>query len=262
MYLYAVLPRPVAEEVRGIEDRPVRWLVEGDLVAAVGNVPAADFDEGPLNERIQDLRWLEPRAVAHQAVNARLHELSPALLPLAFGTVFRNDERVRTLLRQEGPHLRERLARVAGRSEWVLALHRNQDAALASLDASPALRELEAEVRAASPGRAYLLKRRLAEARQAELRRVDAEVEARLSAAVGEITDAVFAEPLPVEAAEGPTWRGSLLVDRTREADLVESLDNVRTHLEQRGYTLLLTGPWPAYRFGGLEAQRAHAPAV
>jgi hypothetical protein len=262
VYLYAVLPRPVDEQVPGIDARPVRWLVEADLAAAVSDVPAEEFDEGPLNERIRDLRWLEPRALAHQAVNARLHELSPSLLPLTFGTVFRNDDRVRDLLREAGPHLRERLGRVAGRSEWVVALHRSQAAGLASVEASPTLRVLQAEVDAASPGRAYLLKRRLAEARQHELRRVDAEVEARLSAVLGAVTEAVYSEPLPTDAAERPMWRGSLLVERAREADLVRALDGLRSELEPRGYSLLLTGPWPTYRFGGLEPRQAHAQAV
>lgn len=248
--------------LRGIDERPVRWIVEEQLAAAVSHVPAEDFEEAPLNERIRDLRWLEPRAVAHQTVTARLHELSPAVLPLSFGTVFRNEERVRDLLRNAGSSLRERLERVAGRSEWVLAVHRDAEAALASLDASPRLRGLLAEVQTAPPGRAHLLKRRLAEARQAELRRADAEVEARLSTALGEVADAVFSEPLPAEAAERPMWRGSLLVGRAREADLVQALDGLRQELESRGYSLVLTGPWPAYRFGGLESRQAHARAV
>jgi hypothetical protein len=228
-------------------------VVEQQLAAAVSDVPASDFEEGPLNERIRDLRWLEPRAVVHQAVNARLHELSPAVLPVSFGTVFRNDERVRDLLRDEVVTLRERLERVAGRSEWVLAVHRDDEAAKSSVQASPSLRSLEAEVQSASPGRAHLLKRRLAEARHEELRRGDADVEARLSSALGRVADAVFTEPLPAEAGERPMWRGSLLVERAREADLLKVLASLQEELEPRGYRLLLTGPWPPYRFGGLE---------
>jgi Gas vesicle synthesis protein GvpL/GvpF len=255
VYVYAVLPRAVEQEVRGIDGRPVRWVVEGDLAAAVTDVPATEFDEAPLNERIRDLRWLEPRAVAHQTVNARLHELSSAVLPLSFGTVFRTDERVRDLLRHEAKSLRERLEGVAGRSEWVLAVHRDEATAVAALEASPRLRDLQIEVQTASPGRAHLLKRRLDEARHDERRHMDSEVEAHLSSALSAVADAVFAEPLPAEAAERPMWRGSLLVERAREPDLLTALDQLRSQLEPRGYRLLLTGPWPPYRFGGLEPQ-------
>jgi hypothetical protein len=77
------------------------------------------------------------------------------------------------------------------------------------------------------------------------------------------VADAVFAEPLPAEAAERPLWRGSLLVQRAREPGLLTALDQLRSQLEPRGYSLLLTGPWPPYRFGGLDpSSQAHASAV
>ena len=52
----------------------VRWIGDGSLAAAVGDVPAAEFDEGPLNAGMADMGWLGPRAVAHQEVNPQLHE--------------------------------------------------------------------------------------------------------------------------------------------------------------------------------------------
>ena len=52
------------------------------------------------------MAWLGPRAVAHQDVNDRLHEAAEAMIPLAFGTVFRDDERVRHMLREQAPAAR------------------------------------------------------------------------------------------------------------------------------------------------------------
>ena len=68
--------------------------------------------------------WLAPRAVAHQEVNHRIHELAEAVIPLAFGSVFRDDERVRALLRRQSNAFEERLHRLRGKSEWVVALYR------------------------------------------------------------------------------------------------------------------------------------------
>jgi gas vesicle protein GvpL/GvpF len=263
VYLYAILAAPAPNaELRGIDERPVRWLNEHDLVAAVSDVPPAEFEEAPLNDHVRDLAWLEPRAVAHQAVNARVHELSPAMLPLAFGAVFRADAGVRDLLRTQALTLRARLDQVAGRSEWVVTLHRDEAAALASLDISPRLRELHAEVQTASPGRAHLLRRRLVEERKRELGRVDAEVGERLASVLAELADAVYPEPLSAEAIERPLWRASLLVARSAESALLRGLDGLRAELEPRGYRVLLTGPWPPYRFGGLDSRQVHAGVV
>ena len=120
IYVYAVLPEPVAGDLSGIDARPVRWIAEGGLAAAVSEVPSEEFDEQPLNEHVRDMGWLGPRAVAHQEVNYRLHADGEASVPLSFGTVFRDDERVRQLLRDEAPVLAERLGAVRGCAEWVV----------------------------------------------------------------------------------------------------------------------------------------------
>ena len=93
LYLYAVVPADhalVQASLTGIGGGAVRAVVEGPIAGAVGTVPAAEFDEEPLNARLRDMGWLGPRAAEHQAVNGRLHELDDALVPLSFGTVYRD----------------------------------------------------------------------------------------------------------------------------------------------------------------------------
>ena len=103
VYLYAVLSERVEAPVAGIDGARVRWIVHDGLAAAVSDVPGEDFEEEPLNEHVRDMTWLGPRAISHQDVNASLFEASEAIVPLAFGTVFRDDDRVRQLLLDEVP---------------------------------------------------------------------------------------------------------------------------------------------------------------
>src|SRR5205814_753791 len=81
LYVYGIVPadhplgaRPDAG-LSGIGGAPIGLVAEGPVAAVVSAVPAAEFDEEPLNSRLRDLDWLGPRAAAHQAVNARLMEL-------------------------------------------------------------------------------------------------------------------------------------------------------------------------------------------
>jgi hypothetical protein len=251
VYLYAVVRRPPAAPPRGIGGQPVRFIADGDVAAAVSDVPAAEFDEEPLNAGMTDMSWLGPRAVAHQDVNQQLHEQAEAVLPLAFGTVFRDDARVRALLTQQSASFRERLERVRGRSEWVVAVHRVGEP---DTSASPAVQAMHAEIGAAAPGRAHLLKRRLAEVERDELRRLELETIGSVLSELRAVADDVFSEPLPADAVERPLLRASVLLrhaDESRFLDLVDRLGSP-------GLRLLLTGPWPPYRFGGLE----HAAAT
>src|SRR4051794_20457097 len=98
VYVYAVLEQPVPGELRGIDAQRVRWVDGGGLAAAISDVPPDDFDEEPLNERVRDMGWLGPRAMAHDRVNGLLWERADTLVPLAFGSVFRDDARVSEML--------------------------------------------------------------------------------------------------------------------------------------------------------------------
>jgi gas vesicle protein GvpL/GvpF len=258
VYVYAVLDGPLPVKVVGIDERLVRWVSERELTAAVSDVPAAEFDEEPLNEGLQNMSWLGPRAVAHQAVNARLHAAASSLVPLAFGTVFRDDQRVRQmLLTDQASVLGERLAAVRGRAEWVVALHqlREPDAEYV-VQASPALQSLASEIETSTPGRAHLLRRRLAELERDETRRLRADAAEQVLASLREVAADVYVEPLPSDTVERPLLRASVLVGRDDETRFVDVVDALRSRWPEPLYRVSLTGPWPAYRFGGLRREQ------
>lgn len=253
VYVYAILPATLDDTFVGIDSRALRWVSEQKLVAAVSDVSSDEFGEEPLNAHIRDLGWLGPRAVAHQEVNERLWEQSSASVPLAFGTVFRDDARVRDLLRAQAHLLHERLRAVAGRGEWVIALHRLGAPTAAELESSSgALQALHREIEASSPGRAHLLRRQAATLERDELRRLDGVASRELEALLRGAADDLFSEPLPGDAVEKPLARLSVLVRRAQEAAFLDAVDVARARWPEPTYRVLLTGPWPPYRFGGL----------
>jgi Gas vesicle synthesis protein GvpL/GvpF len=256
VYVYAVLPRPIASDIKGIDSRPVRWVVEDDLAAAVSDVPDEEFDEAPLNEHVRDLSWLGPRAIAHQEVNDLLHADGEAVVPLAFGTVFRDEDRVRQLLHDQRAALAARLEAVRGRAEWVVTLHALQEPdAEYVARASPAMQAARQDIAASTPGRAHLLKRRLAELERDERRRIEAESAQTVVTKLREIAADVYLEPLPTDKLERPLVRASVLVPRADETRFVEGVERLREMWPEPMYRLLLTGPWPPYRFGGLQPE-------
>ena len=257
VYLYAVVGEPFDLDILGIDEQPVRWVEDGGLAAAVSDVPATDFEEEPLNANVRDMGWLGPRAVAHQDVNARLFEAADSVVPLAFGAVFRNDERVRDLLTEKAAELRAQLARVRGCAEWVVALHllREPDSEDVAA-ASPAVQSLRKEIESSSPGRAHLLRRQLANLERDESKRIQAESAGHVVEALRTVAVDVFKEPLPTDSVERPLLRASVLVRREAAGLFMDRVDEVRRRWPEPTYRLLLTGPWPAYRFGGLPTAR------
>jgi hypothetical protein len=252
VYVYAIAAAQTGTVVHGINGAPIRWLHADGLYAAVSDVPEEEFGEQQLNAGLTDMTWLGQRALAHQGVNQQLHEAADALIPLAFGTVFRDDARVLAMLRQQRTSLRERLERVRGRSEWVVAVHR---VAKPDTGQSSAVQALQAQIAEAAPGRAHLLRKRLADVERDAARELERAAVERVEQVLRGTAKDVYAEPVPSDTVDRPLLRASVLVSRAREAEFVAAIDGLQTS----SYHVLLTGPWPTYRFAGLEQQRVTA---
>ncbi|HEX9495281.1 MAG TPA: GvpL/GvpF family gas vesicle protein [Candidatus Limnocylindria bacterium] len=256
VYVYAIAPTGCAEPagLRGLGDGAVRAVRDGDLAAFVSDVPEREFAEEPLNAHLADMEWLTPRAVRHQEVNAALAAACDPLVPLSFGTVFRDAAGVARMLREGAAAIGPRFAALRGKAEWIAVVRRDRETALAAVESdSDALRALRAEVDAAPAGRGYLTAKRLAETKRQELRASDA-------AAIGAAADAferasmrLFREPLVEDASGGMIARFSVLAGRDAAPDLAAIGAAFSAAWERRGYGLELSGPWPAYRFSTVD---------
>lgn len=252
VYVYAIAPSQPERAVRGIGGERVRWIREGQLLAAASDVPDEEFNEEALNAGLTDMQWLAPLALAHQEVNQQLYEASDALIPLAFGTIFRDDARVSEMLSQNAASLRERLKRVAGCSEWVVTVHATAAPDTAS---SEDVQRMQQQIAAASPGRAHLLRKQLTELERQVARELEAGAVASITEELRGVARELFVEPVPtVDTIERPLQRASVLVMRSDEDRFVKLVKG----LQSEWLSVALTGPWPPYRFGGLE----HAPAA
>jgi len=256
-YLYAVADARAEAaiaraDLRGIGGSRVEAIVEGRLLGVTSAVPPAEYEEEPLNARLQDLEWLAPRAASHQEVNGKLLELASAVIPLAFGAIYRDSQGVRELLRTRADEFGERLRAVEGRAEWIVSIEREGSGA----PLGAAVRALDDEIAAASPGKAFLLGKRREEAIREDRRLRDAALAEETLAVIEAIAERVYREPLIDDPATAAVARFSVLVRREREVELGDVVRRLGATGESEGYRIRLSGPWPAYRFGGLPAER------
>jgi hypothetical protein len=229
----------------------------------VSPVPEADFEEEPLNRHLQNIDWVAPRASAHQEVNAALLERAESLLPVAFGTIYRDVAGVQRMLEARAAELLRTLELLAGQAEWLLTLERDEELAGATLEQSnPTIQEIREQMAQAAPGRGYLLKRRLENARKEQMFAQDSEATGTALQALGEHATRTFREPMPEDTAEAPLARVTLLVRRSDEPRLRERAARLADFWEPRGYAMNLSGPWPPYRFARTINEAMHEPAT
>ncbi|RST15853.1 GvpL/GvpF family gas vesicle protein [Streptomyces sp. WAC05374] len=260
-YLYGVaeaLPAlgDVVAGLTGVAGAPVRVVAEEDLAGVVSAVPAADFEERPLAAHLEDLEWLEAVARAHHGVVDAVAGRA-TVLPLRLATIYRDDERVRDLLRTGRAAFRSRLSRLAGHVEWGVKVYADPSAAAPAPTGSAGSRGSERSEGGGpggeelSPGRAYLLGRRRERTARDDAHRAAAEAAGRIheaarAHAVEHVRHRVQHGPLVRERGENIGNDAYLVPVDASEAFLAAVREAAGSDAAVRAE---VTGPWAPYSF-------------
>ena len=227
--------------------------VDGGGLSAVASVVAlADYGEEGLQSRMADATWVAVRAMRHEKVVEHFSRRA-SVVPLRFGTIYLESENVGRMLAERRDELRAIIERLRGREEWGLNVYSDRarlKEAVVSL--SPRLSELSEQAAQASPGQAYLLRKKIdslrdAEAR-AETRRVAAAIEQELA---GAAAGSARLRVLKDEGGEQGDVAAKLafLVASARFEEFRAAAERLAQKYEAAGFKLELTGPWPPYNF-------------
>ena len=108
-YVYGVIPAAGAPD-------SVELVSERGLSAIVGRVDLAEFGEEPLRRNLENRAWLEQAVASHDDVLSGVVGAA-SLVPFRFGTVFRDEDGVRAMLREREDELRGALDRLRGHVE-------------------------------------------------------------------------------------------------------------------------------------------------
>jgi len=240
--------RVASAGLTGIDEKPVGCVVEGALLAATSDVDEAEYGEAALNEHVRDLDWLAARAAQHQAVNGHLLELLGTVLPLSFGAIYRDDERVRQMLSADAEERSAQLTSLAGHAEWVVTVSRDANAPADDAD----VRALDAQIAASPPGRAFLLDKQRGTTLARSIERRDSDAASTALSALERVAARTYQESVVAGGSDAVALRASILVARERESALTKAIGELERQLGARGYHVRASGPWPAYRFGAM----------
>jgi len=241
---------PLLAEAVGVDaSAPIETVREGALAAIVSRVTLDEFGEEPLKANLEDLPWLEQKALAHNAVLERALAAA-ALVPFRFGTIFGDGDDVRRMLRDERARLEEALARLGGRVELGVKAVVDAEALAVRLRES---NRHAAELESAPPGRRYLLeKRRDQETDRAAAAFRDACARDSHTTLAGLADDARVNPPQRPELSGrrgDMILNGAYLVPREREDELRSAVSELARRYGEDGVEFELTGPWPAFNF-------------
>jgi hypothetical protein len=234
----------------GIDDHPTH-LVRVDAVAAVvSTLPAETYTGAQLEHHLADIEWIKPRAVAHDRVVTWISDHVP-VIPLPMWTLFSDEAQLAGTLAQQSTQLQEQLDKVRTAREYIVRVFAHSETLSQSLATlSPQLAELEQNVAAASPGQAYLLRRKLTETRKREARTVVTRVANEIYQTLSTHACETARDALPQqEGGNYATLNAAFLIDRTQYDAFRAALTNLVERYQPAGFRFDFTGPWPAYHF-------------
>jgi len=234
--------------LEGVDNpKPFVWH-EQDFAVVLSQVAAEDFC-GPVAEsNLQNLAWICPRVCWHQVV---LEQILPfgSILPARFGTLFSSLRSLARFLEEHQTIIGCFLDRVTDQEEWAvkgrLALghSENDTGATPAQGGQPPL----------SPGLAYLQTRRLKIKAKQELNQLLAEachsVEGELATLASEVRQlrVLASEATATDSETIVKW--AFLLPKTALPEFRTRIDRANARHSSFGFSIELSGPWPAYSF-------------
>ena len=248
-YVYGVVPADelgdgALADAHGVNStESVSLVSEGRLAAIVSSVPLEQFGEGAIEQNLHDEAWLEEKVRGHEDV---LEAALPhtALVPFRFGTIYRSEEQVRTMLRENADLIRA-LDRVRGAVELGVK---------AFLDVERFEQNRSGDVdEPAEGGRAYLLRkqrdRHVADERAAFGAACAQASHERLSEAAAEGRANPPQPPRVSGDAGAMILNGAYLVPAEGQEAFRGAVEGLASTYAAEGVRYEVTGPWPPYNF-------------
>ena len=249
IYVYAITRESALPDSEGVDLTRHFGTTSIDSVSAVfTEVGDDEFSQETIDRRAADLEWLGAIGYRHQAVVQDVMKKT-AVVPLRAFTLFSSEDALRRYLHEHADMLGAALDRLDGKQEWTLRVELEpqkwSDALASRVDS---LRELQEQIASASPGKAFLLRRKLDD----ERKRASHEAEnALLSEVERAVLDRLRCETVAEsrERRDGGFPQINVLINRDEEATLQELHETLNDRYASEGVSLALTGPWPPYTF-------------
>jgi hypothetical protein len=234
----------------GIDDHSAHLVPFDTVAAVVSALPAEIYTGAQLEHHLADIDWIKPRAIAHDRVVTWISDHVP-VIPLPMWTLFSDEAHLVGTLSQQSVPLQEQLDKVRTAREYTVRVFANSETLSRSLgELSPQLAELEQNVTTASPGQAYLLRRKLTDVRKYEVRAVVTRVADEIYQTLSAHATEAARDALPQQEGHNyATLNAAFLIDRTQYDAFRVALTALVERYQPSGFRFDFTGPWPAYHF-------------
>ncbi len=267
IYVYAFITEKQAstdnlEKITGIDPKNnVEFFTSEGLTAVICKVQSEDFAEENFKKNVEDMKWLQQRAYHHHELMNSLHDKF-TILPLKFGTIFENDERLTNMMNEYNDQMKQILTDVDGKEEWNLKIFADREIFSEKvLEDNNEIAEKKQEISQLSKGKQFFARKKLDKFIEDQ---IQMEVEKKCKG----IHDKLVKLSQNAEVKKNweqkvtgrqdeMSWNCVYLVETGDEVDKFKKvIEDYQQHSdsEKEGLFFETTGPWPAYHFANFKS--------
>ena len=222
-----------------------------EVCAVIGEVAREEFCGPEAERRMEQLSWVGPRALRHEAVIEEVMEHSP-VLPARFGTLFSSVPALTQFMDVHRAAIAQFLGRVAGHREWSVQGRFDRNRAQQARAAERLAAE-QGQLSGLAEGTRYFAEKRIRHQAEQEL---GGWLEQTLRQVVNELarhaSDCRECAPLARErsdneAEEVLNW--AFLLPESKAASFLQQVDRANLEHAAEGLEFEPSGPWPPFRF-------------
>jgi hypothetical protein len=266
-YLYCVMKNrrvPLVFLTKGIDEkREVFIHVYKGLDAVVSMVPLDELDSETIQAKASnDLQWIKEKAVIHEMVieeALRNGQEIVSLIPMKFGTIFKEEKTLQATLDQCHEQFREMLAKLEGKQEWGSKAYLTDLQKLEQVvkEHNSAIQEKAREIKALPEGMAFFMEEELNEVISNEVNReldrvVEGIYESLSQQAESSVRNHILGRELTGKR-EPMVFNAAFLVAVREIEKFKDAARKLNQEIRKSGLNLEFSGPWPAYHFATSE---------
>ncbi|MCG2712397.1 MAG: GvpL/GvpF family gas vesicle protein [Candidatus Omnitrophica bacterium] len=267
IYLYCVsAEKPKLNEAEGLVDN-VCFISYQGLYPVFSRVSPDEFSEKNLKKNLADLEWIKTKACNHEKVieavikNSclpRARRRQACVIPFKLGTLFHSEENLKAMLKKHKGEFKDTLKWLEGKEEWGLKIYCDGDKLKENLiQKDKELLDLDRQISAALPGKAFILKKKKAELLNTIVNKKLNESgqdsferlrQYSISSGINKL--------LPKEVTERKDemiLNAVFLINKNKAADLADAVKEIKALYAGWGLSFDCTGPWPPYNFTTIE---------
>jgi hypothetical protein len=224
-----------------------------DFCVIIKFVPEKEFSQINLKKNLSDINWLESKLTEHLSVISKLMEHTP-VIPFKFATIYDSEKELKKFFMVYHSSIKGNFLRIRGREEWAVKIYCNRRILSGQIDDKNQIAsDLEKQIMASSPGKAYLLQRKKTEIIKAEMDRICNEYSRSCFDNLRSYSELSTLNIILNEDSKSKAGtmilNASFLLNRDEVSTFKHAADSLQKENKGSGFLVEATGPLPPFSF-------------